>query len=433
MDNYLTHLIGDIHQIMAQLPEPPSAIWDSVDINDPGEIEDMSYIEQYIDGQERELQDIVGIKKEALPPAERLTDNQIARLLPVLHDLLDYHHFEPAYPGELSERTKYELLYSIWDSEQVKVTYGVVGIEFCSFDEEFCPIPGQCSGCEQIRLELENDYRKDSDTDTSTHNLLPNPEEIDKFMAQQKANEAQDIIENLKPKEENIIGIFNYCNRWCEQCSFTKRCTNYQLEAELGLHDKKYDQEDLFERLQDVLSGTLNMLKAKAQSMDIDLEQFEDGDLDDLDEKVEHPLVIQATDYMVQVSKWFISKGEYFSIIASSLWNNSHKNFKEFNYHVDTIEWHRTMIPVKINRALQKNDDSADDDYDRNATGKLVLECIQKSMDSFSFLHSKFSKNEDEILRFLAMLSQLKSGLEKELPDAKNTIRPGLDEGEPFF
>ncbi|MFA6402450.1 MAG: hypothetical protein WCX31_12640 [Salinivirgaceae bacterium] len=432
MDNYLTHLIADINQIMGQLPEPPSEIWDSVDINNPGEIEDISYIEQYTNGQEQELQYIVRIKKEALPPPHRLTDEQISRLLPVLHDLLDYYHFEPAYPDELSDRLKYQLFYDNWDSEHVKVTYGVVGIEFCDFDDTNCPIPGQCNTCERMRLEYENGPKVDPDTTVSVDDLLPTPKEIEKFMAMQKAREAHEIIEKIKPNNQNIIGIFNYCDRWCENCSFTSRCTNYQFEEELGLHDVKYDPEELFESVQNILSGTLSVLKAKAKSLDIDidLEQFEDFDTDEPNETEEHPLVVQADIYFNKVSKWFDDNSDYLSDIASSLWNSSQRKFKELNHQLDAIDWYRSMIPVKLNRALQQNSNFMDDvdDYDRNATGKLVHQCLQKSMDSFSFLLGKLAKKEDEILSFLAMLSQIKAGLELELPNAKNTVRPGLDE-----
>ena len=30
----------------------------------------------------------------------------------------------------------------------------------------------------------------------------------------------------------NIIGIFNYCDYWCERCAFTNRCGTYQMKLE---------------------------------------------------------------------------------------------------------------------------------------------------------------------------------------------------------
>ena len=31
--------------------------------------------------------------------------------------------------------------------------------------------------------------------------------------------------------EGKIAGIFNYCDRWCERCSFTSRCSIYEDES----------------------------------------------------------------------------------------------------------------------------------------------------------------------------------------------------------
>src|SRR5918994_2126961 len=31
----------------------------------------------------------------------------------------------------------------------------------------------------------------------------------------------------------NIIGIFNYCDRWCERCTFTDRCLQYKTRPYL--------------------------------------------------------------------------------------------------------------------------------------------------------------------------------------------------------
>ena len=41
--------------------------------------------------------------------------------------------------------------------------------------------------------------------------------------------------ENLKKLVQDprfISGIFNYCDRWCERCSFTARCLNFAMENE---------------------------------------------------------------------------------------------------------------------------------------------------------------------------------------------------------
>lgn len=36
----------------------------------------------------------------------------------------------------------------------------------------------------------------------------------------------------MKPKL--IPGIYNYCDRWCERCTFTSRCQSYTRTSELS-------------------------------------------------------------------------------------------------------------------------------------------------------------------------------------------------------
>ena len=39
-------------------------------------------------------------------------------------------------------------------------------------------------------------------------------------------------IQQLVNDPRCIPGIYNYCDRWCERCAFTSRCSNYALAEE---------------------------------------------------------------------------------------------------------------------------------------------------------------------------------------------------------
>ncbi len=431
MDKYISQLVRDIEQLIHKKPSIISDIWDGKDLKRKAEVDDLSSVEEYLYGQKHELQYIVGIKKELLPPSERLSELQIAKLLPMLESLLENHNFELSYPTKLDSRTKYELLYKEWSKKHVKVNYGSVGIEFCYYNEEECPLPGKCKACEESRLEFERFDKEEKNTESISDGLLPIKGELKSSLLEQKVDKVKDAIENLMPAEGNITGIFNYCNRWCERCKFTDRCTNYQFEKELGFYDKNTDKEKMMEDLGAVLSGTLSFLKSKMDELDIDFSQYAEVEYVDINPARHHILAEQSRKYMKQISKWLEENFNYFSDIASNLWNVSRKSFNELNYHLETIGWHMTMIPVKIVRALNPKEDGDDDEFheiDSNTTAKLVLECIDESIAALSFLHQKLSKKGDEILDFLALLSQIKTGLEKEFPRAKEFVRPGIDE-----
>jgi len=431
MDKYISQLIKDIEQLIIKKPSTISDIWDGSDLKRKAEVDDMSYVEEYLYGEQHELQYIVGVKKELLPPSERLNELQITKLLPLLEALLENHNFELSYPTKLDNRTKYELLYKEWSNKHPKVNYGSVGIEFCGYNEEECPLPGKCNACEESRIEYEKFDKEEKKTESISDGLLPIKGELESSLMEQKADKVKDTIENLKPAEGNIAGIFNYCNRWCERCKFTDRCTNYQFEKELGFYDRNTDKEKMVEDLGAILSGTLSFLKSKMDGLDIDISQYAEVENVDRNPARHHILAEQSRKYMKQMSKWLEGNFDYFSEIASNLFNVSRKSFNELNYHLETIGWHMTMIPVKIVRALNPKKEFHDDEFyetDSNTTAKLVLECIDESIVSLSFLHQKLSKKGDNILDFLAMLSQIKAGLEKEFPRAKEFVRPGLDE-----
>ena len=39
-------------------------------------------------------------------------------------------------------------------------------------------------------------------------------------------------LKKLLKDERLIPGIYNYCDRWCERCSFTSRCLNFASSEE---------------------------------------------------------------------------------------------------------------------------------------------------------------------------------------------------------
>jgi len=345
--------------------------------------------------------------------------------------LLEYHHYELSYPTDFSDRIKYELLYEKWDKKQPHVTHGFVGIEFCDYDDSKCPVPGKCNDCADFRKEIERERKSVQNIELNAQDILPTKQEIEKFILHQKTDKVKNTIENLKPNAENITGIFNYCDRWCEKCLFTDRCTNYQFEKELGFYDENTDKEELLEDVSAILSGTLSFLRSKIDEMDIDGTDYQGVRDYEFNQAADYPISIKAREYMISLGDWLEENYNYFSDIASNLWNSSQKNFTEFNDQLEIIGWYMTIIPVKIVRALNPKDELEDDEfyqYDRNGTGKLVLVCIDKSLAAFSILFEKLSKKQDEILNFLSTLSKIKSEIEKEIPNAKKFIRPGLDE-----
>lgn len=400
MDKYVSQLIQDINREMSKMPEPPSDLWDTVDINNECEVEDISYIEQYHNGAQNRLEDNVGIKKELLPPEKKLNDEQVEQLLKALENLLEYHNYEAAYPHEnLTVRTKYHLLYTNWQEKQPKVSFGRVGIEFCDFNEEECPIPGFCSSCKDYEKECEEGANVDDmdGLDFDVDDLLP---DINAIKAWHKENEEVDA-------EDDIPGIFMYCNQWCERCNFTSRCEVYKSIADDI--ELKYSPEE--ERMMD---------KEKEELFNA------------YDVTGKHELIVLAFDYYQAINNWLHENEDFFSSLASKLWNVSPANYKNFANYIDTIHYYRLTIIANARQAFDKtviiDMGNSGQDEERRAIGKLLLVTIDETVEAFSFLLHKLKKHEDAILHFLKMLEQLKAGIKQEIPEAETFIRPGLDE-----
>src|SRR5262252_10569478 len=103
--------------------------------------------------------------------------------------------------------------------------------------------------------------------------------------------------------EGHIEGIFNYCTRRCERCSFTSRCALFQSEREFERQNPDATWE---QRVHDSFAETFRLLEEWCKREGIDFEEIrraaESEDTDEnekrRDEAVERdPLQKTATTY----------------------------------------------------------------------------------------------------------------------------------------
>ncbi|MBI9064868.1 MAG: hypothetical protein JEZ14_22975 [Marinilabiliaceae bacterium] len=163
MQRYLEQLIEDIHRART-IVQPPSEVWDSTDMDDEGEIEDMVYAETYLYGKRQPLSQITGIQREQLPNADLLTPEQAASLTKELEALLLHHNFVPDFPESFPMAQRYPFLLTIWTNEYVELSFGEYHIEFCDLEEDNCPFPGYCTICNEVAQQM----KYDEETGTKT-------------------------------------------------------------------------------------------------------------------------------------------------------------------------------------------------------------------------------------------------------------------------
>ena len=77
---YLRQLIDCIREARTEVTPPNLELWDSVDVNNEAEVEDISYVEEFIYGTPEPIFVITGILTDLLPLAGTLTNEEINKI-----------------------------------------------------------------------------------------------------------------------------------------------------------------------------------------------------------------------------------------------------------------------------------------------------------------------------------------------------------------
>ena len=69
----------------------------------------------------------------------------------------------------------------------------------------------------------------------------------------------------------HIPGIFNYCDRWCERCPMTSRCSVFAITQEHcpDRGERDADNARFWEKISEVFQGTLEMIREDAERQNI--------------------------------------------------------------------------------------------------------------------------------------------------------------------
>jgi hypothetical protein len=166
MKLYISQLIEDLGEAKNNIPERGD-IWDVVDMDNKGEVEDFSHIEQYLNGPQVPLSQTVGIDLIQLPPLEKIESygyDLVEKVYFAIIDLLEAFHYDPVFPDNLPVSLRYKTLRENWDTPVPIMTEGVLGLEFCNYEVSSCPFGEEYCDCKYFAQE--NDQaEKEEDND----------------------------------------------------------------------------------------------------------------------------------------------------------------------------------------------------------------------------------------------------------------------------
>lgn len=224
-----------------------------------------------------------------------------------------------------------------------------------------------------------------------------------------------------------IVGVFNYCDAWCETCPFTSRCrvfasrVEFEASQDPGLRavveappipaeepeaPPKWLQE-LFEE----------MNAASRQPMS-------DEEWDRIKPRVlpEHMAIDAcARTYFTRVTKFCEARHTTHLSDPSDPWA--------------IVQWFAIFIGPKVHRALTGLEEHLRDDdcdlgppYDHDGSAKAALVAIDRSHSAWLRLIEDGTCQAHEVLPFIDDLVWLGERLESVLPNARAFVRPGFDE-----
>ncbi|MBM4163169.1 MAG: hypothetical protein FJ222_01810 [Lentisphaerae bacterium] len=278
-----------------------------------------------------------------------------------------------------------------------------------------------------------------------------------------------------------IIGIYNYCDYWCERCAFTRRCRNYNggsaaRRLKAAARDEDRDAvnasfwNDLAERLRDatIFGSMADDAGCEADDADVwgdsvwadegggaETDSRIDAAMDARDRAVKaHPLTHLSRDYMMRAGQWLKDADADLKGLAAEWLAQAGSRYDDTDYEeaahevgdlVEVVNWYHTLIPPKLARALGNLAEPVlgDGEYariiresrlsDANGSGKVALIAVERSIAAWLRLRELLPRQEDAILALLVLLGRLQRGIRTAIPGAEAFKRPGFDPGSTCF
>ena len=240
-------------------------------------------------------------------------------------------------------------------------------------------------------------------------------------------SEMKDLMLEIAQEDGYIDGIFNYCDRWCERCSFTSKCRNYALSEK----EAATNGPELWQYLEAVFKATMLMLDEITVKMWINPNEFAKNELPVEPDLMDHTLSKKVCDLSFGMHDWLKQNklGELLSegIEINPSVETRNSRFKE---SLEVIFWYNFFISEKIVRALRRVDKNEENEIqnDSNGSAKIGLIAFDRLIASWSVVMENMMDHEDEILKILVSLADVRKLTETTFPLARKFIRPGFDQ-----
>ena len=222
--------------------------------------------------------------------------------------------------------------------------------------------------------------------------------------------------------------ISAYCDRWCERCEFTERCSQFAVSVAAAMCDGDFraaielaigparvpgqdSQQTLDERMTDVLGDYQEPSARELHEIGREMEGRE--------ARVRrHPLSEASLDYAVAAHRWLDAAAEQEPSNEEAL---------------AVVRWDLYLIHAKIDRALYGRDECPEGDVferdpvqsDWNGSAKVARISVDRSARAWRAMAA--ASGNDGAAALAHILETVGRLLDREFPRAMEFRRPGFD------
>jgi hypothetical protein len=228
---------------------------------------------------------------------------------------------------------------------------------------------------------------------------------------------------------DRIAFISEYCDRWCERCAFTERCSAYAVSTALGMCDGDFAAAlELTIGAPRSRDGASELTAHEALLADCEPTEQQlaeiGKEMEERDERIdESPL---TTDALV------------LSMLTAACLRKHHDTLgSHHDPHVreafEIAGWDSHLIGAKLHRALDGQDEAeygtlGDEDpvqNDWNGSAKVVLLSIERSIAAWEAIAAATS--DADAAAIAHRLRALRVDVERTFPNVRKFVRPGFD------
>ncbi len=271
-------------------------------------------------------------------------------------------------------------------------------------------------------------------------------------------------MNELNFMHENISGIYNYCDRWCEKCSYTNRCLLFKQEAEREIRhilrdENKNDKDILAKDLKDDLQEAFEHINKSKDEEDGEYEEFENDDFDfdneegEDDDDFEKEFFKEEINDEERPSTFLKNANNPLILLSENLFNDFYKYYdilksrfpneleeknpqSPLQQNLDILGWYTPQLHVKIRMSywnkhkLSKLKDPEIAEIDEemlNVSSRIAFIGIEKCIAALNFLYQQKPEFQSETKSILNTILQIRNIFIEEFPAVQTYKRPYFD------